>query len=71
MDTDEPRTFRAHCSNEEAPPTSLLIPADSFEEAALVFAEHWHGESERLRIVVVDEASGERQCFMIDLDVGA
>ncbi|HZZ35196.1 MAG TPA: DUF5961 family protein [Caulobacteraceae bacterium] len=71
MDADEPRTFRAHCSNDEAPPTALLIPADSFEAAALIFAETWHGESESLRIVVVDDASGERQCFTVDLPAGA
>jgi hypothetical protein len=70
MSPDEPLTFRAHCANDDAAPGTFLIPAASFEEAALVFDEHWHGEGESLRIMVVDEASGERRCFTVDLPAG-
>ncbi len=70
MSPHEPRTFRAHCANADAAPAALLIPAASFEEAAVTFAEHWHGQGESLRVMVIDDASGERQCFRVDLDDG-
>jgi hypothetical protein len=67
---DRLRRFSAHCSNERAVASGFVTAAQSFEEAALLFAERWAGEEEACRVIVVDTESGEQHCFSIDIDQG-
>lgn len=46
------------------------VEAESFTDAALQFVEVWRpepDEGEAVRIVVRDQASGEEQCFVVEL----
>lgn len=50
------------------------VEAASFADAALQFVEVWHREPDddrTVRIIVLDEASGEQQCFVVELDGAA
>ncbi len=61
------RHFIAHCSTEGEHPAPYVTAASSFEEAALLFVERWHGPHDELRVMVFDRESGEQACFTIDL----
>ena len=49
-----------------------IIEEESFEAAALAYAEVWplSVTDAELAVVVRDEASGREQCFRIDLEHG-
>ena len=50
-----------------------MVEGFSFEDAALHFVQDRHPESggDEVSLVVEDCATGERQCFRIDLATGA
>jgi hypothetical protein len=66
----ELRLYTSFCVNADAPPSTRAAEAASFEEAAVIFAEDWHGQGAALRIVVADAESGEERCFTVDLTTG-
>lgn len=66
MDVPTPR-YSAYASGLDQRPVHALPDAVSFIDAAILFAERWGGEAEELAVVVTDEATGERQCFRVDL----
>jgi hypothetical protein len=63
----EPRSFTVHLEDDAR--HCRRIEGDSFEDAALVFAEELHGEDEVV-LIVTDEADGRRQCLRVDLGSG-
>jgi hypothetical protein len=69
---DDPR-FAAYASNETRAHAHLVPEAQSFEEAAFVFLDHWHPEpddEDEVSVTVEDRLTGERQCFVINLESG-
>ncbi|MEO8813370.1 MAG: DUF5961 family protein [Caulobacteraceae bacterium] len=72
-DTDSPpaRRFAAWCGNAESHRSDFVTEAASFEDAALLFAGRWLGDGAQCRIVVIDQETGERHCFTLDLDEAA
>jgi hypothetical protein len=62
----ELRRFCAYCSTAEGYSAPLRLEAPDFHDAAVHFAEHWHGDGE-LGVLVIDEESGEQACFSLDL----
>ena len=71
-DALEQRAFSVH-GLDEAPACGQQIEAADFEDAALTFLAV-HGpqdDGEAVSLLVEDCASGERQCFRIDLATGA
>lgn len=46
-----------------------VVEAASFAEAALQFIEVWHPhpDDEEVRVVVLDQVTGDQQCFVIEL----
>ncbi|HEY5071804.1 MAG TPA: DUF5961 family protein [Caulobacteraceae bacterium] len=68
MNAAASRLFSAHCSNEGSHRSDFVTAADSFEEAAVLFAERWPEIGEACRIIVVDAESGEQHCFNVDLE---
>lgn len=65
------RRFSVHGA-EETPSRAYLVEGLSFEDAALHFVEdrHPHGDGDEVALFVEDCATGERQCFRIDLQTG-
>lgn len=65
------RRYVAHAPHGRA---HLIAEADSFVEAAMLYAERWHpthDETEGLvAVTVIDASNGEQHCFAIDLDTG-
>ena len=71
--TNGSRRFYAHARDEGRHHDHLVPDAADAQDAALIFAEHWAGaeDSHEVHVIVRDGATGERQCFTIDLDAGA
>jgi len=69
-DFADQRRFSAHCSNDDTVVSNFVTTADSFEEAALRFAERWSGAEEMCRVIVVDTDTGEQHCFTIEVGQG-
>ena len=49
------------------------VEAESFAEAAIAFAEVWHpapDDGNEVRVIVLDQDSGEQQCYVVDLAAG-
>lgn len=49
------------------------VEARSFADAAAQFVEVWHpaaDDGHAVRIIVREQASGEEQCFVVDLGAG-
>ncbi len=65
------RRFSVH-GVEEAPSHGHLVEGASFEDAALHYVEERHIEAadDEVSLLVEDCATGERQCFRIDLATG-
>jgi hypothetical protein len=66
------RQFSVHACR-EARDRAHLLEGVSFEDAALRFVEVFHpaaGADHEIELIVEDCASGERQCFRIDVDTG-
>jgi hypothetical protein len=64
------RRFSVH-GVEDAPSRGHLVDGVSFEDAALRYVEDRHIEAaEDVSLLVEDCATGERQCFRIDLSTG-
>ncbi len=66
------RQFSVHGMS-ETPSRAHMVEGFSFEDAALHFVQDRHPESggDEVSLVVEDCATGERQCFRIDLATGA
>ena len=65
------RTYRVHARHLGAHAITLMEP--SFEAAAAAYVETLHelpGDSETLRVIVLDIESGHEHCFSIDLESG-
>ncbi len=64
--------FYAHPGDDIRSHAHLVPGADSLQDAALRFAEHWSGVTAdgQVRIVAFDGDTGEERCFCIDLDAG-
>ncbi|MDB5445990.1 MAG: hypothetical protein JWQ97_1307 [Phenylobacterium sp.] len=66
------RSFSVH-GHAEAPSRGRLVEGSSFIDAALGFVEEFHPAPEvedAVSLIVEDCATGERQCFRIDLATG-
>jgi hypothetical protein len=66
------RRFSVH-GHVEAPNRGRLVEGASFLDAALSFVEVYHpapDADDEVSLTVEDCATGERQCFRIDLDTG-
>jgi hypothetical protein len=65
------RRFSVH-GVEDAPSRGHLVEGVSFEDAALHYLEDRHVEAadDAVSLLVEDCASGERQCFRVDLSTG-
>jgi hypothetical protein len=66
------RQFSVH-GTQEAPDRAQLLEGVSFEDAALHFVEAFHPAPDadhEVALIVEDCASGEQQCFRVDLDTG-
>lgn len=50
------------------------VEAEGFAQAAMTFVEVWHPEPDDedgdLTVIVLDQESGEEQCFVVDLSAG-
>ncbi|WP_372786422.1 DUF5961 family protein [Phenylobacterium sp.] len=70
-DTSLSRRFSVH-GVEDAPSRSHLVDGLSFEDAALHYLEDRHLEAagDEVSLLVEDCATGERQCFRVDLATG-
>lgn len=69
----EPSRFCAFAAHDPRPHLHHLPEAESFAEAAIMFTEIWRPEPEPdgdVSVVVIDEHTGEEQCFRIDLSSG-
>ena len=57
---------------EDAPSRAHLVDGVSFEDAALHYLEDRHIEApdDEVSLLVEDCATGERQCFRVDLSTG-
>ncbi|HEY2357000.1 MAG TPA: DUF5961 family protein [Phenylobacterium sp.] len=65
------RRFSVH-GLEEGPARTHLVDGVSFEDAALAYLEDRHlEETHEVALLVEDCATGERQCFSVDLTTGA
>ena len=68
------RQFSVHGVS-ETPSRAHMVDGLSFEDAALHFVEDRHlegdGAGDEVSLFVEDCATGERQCFRIDLETGA
>ena len=65
------RRFSVH-GVEDAPSRGHLVDGASFEDAALQYVEDRHIEAagDEVSLLVEDCATGERQCFRVDLSTG-
>lgn len=65
------RRFSVH-GVEDAPSRAHLVEGVSFEDAALHYLEDQHVEAadDGVSLLVEDCATGERQCFRVDLATG-
>jgi hypothetical protein len=65
--------FVAHARGEPRHSEHVVPEAASFEDAALRFTEHWSPAPDadgEVSVIVTDYATGEQQCFVVDLDAG-
>ena len=64
--------FYAHPRDDVRSHAHLVPNADSLQDAAIRFAEHWSGVTAdgQVRIVAFNGDTGEERCFCIDLDAG-
>lgn len=61
--------YYVHVSG-EARHTCEPVHAEGFEAAAVLYAESQADAAGELRLIVVDAATNEQQCFTLDLDAG-
>jgi len=69
---NDPRKFCVHAA--DFGHTSRVVEEASFEAAAVAYAEDYPvavGESDDLRVIVQDLASGHEHCFLINLESGS
>ena len=69
----EPQTaqrFYVHARDEARSHAHFVAGAESLQDAALRFAEHWSGPEGEIRLIAFDGDTGEERCFCIDLDAG-
>ena len=64
---EAPVRFSAYASQAGLTQLHLLPQARTFADAALDFAELWHGEEPLMTVIVVDERTGREQSFTLDL----
>lgn len=68
---EQTRDFRVHCTD-QAPANTHRVEARSFSEAAVTFLERWHvaEHAEEVSVIVEETHTGERHCFVVDLESG-
>ncbi len=62
--------FLAHCTGDACAHVHALPDAESFLDAAVLFAERWSSGEGEVSVTVTDRETGEQQCFRIDLEAG-
>ena len=62
--------FYAHPRDDARSHAHRIPGAESLQDAALRFAEHWSGAEGEVRILAFDGDTGESRCFHIDLGQG-
>ncbi len=64
--------FYVHARDEARSHAHFVAGAESLQDAALRFAEHWSGPAPdgEVRLIAFDGDTGEERCFCIDLDAG-
>ena len=67
-----PHRFYVHARDEARSHAHFVAGAESLQDAALRFAEHWSGATfeGEVRLIAFDGDTGEERCFCIDLDAG-
>ena len=65
----EPHSFYAHAADDGRSRMHLVPGAESLQDAALRFVEHWNGGGE-VRVIARDGHTGEERCFCVDVDGG-
>ena len=70
--TSPSHRFYAHPRDDARSHAHLVPGAESLQDAAIRFAEHWSGAAldGEVRIVAFDGDTGEERCFCIDLGAG-
>lgn len=48
----------------------LRVEGRSFEDAAIGFLERWDGGDDEVSLIVQESETGERHCFLMDLEHG-
>lgn len=72
MPTSELSRYCAYAAHDGA--HGHEVEAEGFAAAALTFVEVWHpapDDGDEVTVIVRDQASGEQQCFVVDLGAGA
>ena len=64
--------FYVHARDEARSHAHFVAGAESLQDAALRFAEHWGAPAPdgEVRLIAFDGDTGEERCFCIDLDAG-
>ena len=62
--------YAAHVRDEGVHSRQWVAEADSFVDAAVLFAETAHLEDGDISIVVTDCESGKDRCFVVNLETG-
>jgi hypothetical protein len=62
-----PARFSAYACAEGPTHLQALPRARTIADAAMDFAELWHGDEPQVRVVVLDGHNGREECFTIDL----
>jgi hypothetical protein len=50
-----------------------VVEAEGFAQAAMSFIEVWHpapDDGHEVTVIVLDQGTGEQQCFVVDLGAG-
>ena len=71
--TEAPARFSACAPDQRQIPHHMMPEAQSFEDAAVYFADIWHpdlDEAGQVKVMVTDRRSGETHCFQVDVGAG-
>lgn len=63
----QPARFRAHTADDGRCRDHPVPGAETFLEAAVAFAERHSTDNQSPSIIVIDNITGEQQCFHVDL----
>lgn len=65
--------FSAYAPEQDPAHSHMMPEAQSFADAAIYFAEIWHpslDEIGQVKVMVIDQLSGEHRCFCVDVGAG-